>query len=650
MSLNKEEFRFGTRKHKELISALNARKDLSESKMEDQREKFDQAEEIFNAYVGTSDADEACTNQPGQEDHEDYTDVYIPLSYAMMLSFHTYAVSTLLARDPVMQYAGRHGEGEDKVQSVESVIDYQMRVGQCLAPMYIWLHDAPKYGGGILGNYWDNEVVTVSKIVEQPKTFMGMPLLGTSEKRTITEQMLGYQGNRTFNIRPYDWLPDPRVPQVELQRGEFAGYKTDITSNEMHSGELDGQYFNTGAVKKRGPSSDSWLSEGNATSRGDDTRQVDPAVLETPSMKDVGTFKSYVLYVRLVPKQWKLGTGERPEIWRFTVVEDEVVIEARPLGAYHGKFPFFVLPFEIDGYSVFTRGQLEILKPLNDTMTWLFNSHFFNVRSALNNTFVYNPSLIMHRDIIRKGAARLIRMKNAPFGTDPRQALMQVPVADVTGGHLRDSQIVSELMQRVSGVTDNLMGSVNTGGRKTATEVRSSNTFGINRLKTQMEYWSEVGFKELAQIMLQQTQQWMDTERQFRIAGDTMPMQRPFRTLGPEDIAGFYDYVPVDGTLPIDRYAQANLWKEILMGLAKMPQLGMAYDIPGIFEWMAQIAGLKNIKRFRVNVMQDQALMGMAAQGNVVPMQRMAQEANLAERDIAQPAEPGQVPGMGSTG
>lgn len=649
MSLNVDNLRFGTQRHAKLLSALQARYKLSEERMESTRVKCDEAEEIFNAYVPTPTADEVCSNTTAEEDYEDYTEVYIPMSYAQMLSFHTYAVSTLLARDPVLQFQGRHGEPEDRVQAVEAVMDYQMRVGRCLAPMYIWLHDAPKYGGAILGNYWENEVIAVSRVVEQPKTWLGMPIAGSERKVTERVEVAGYQGNRSFNIRPRDWLPDPRVPQVDLQRGEFAGYMIDITSNELHSGELDGQYFNTAYVKKRGPSSSTHLGEDNVGVREQDDTRVEASSLETPAGSDVGTYKAYVLYVRLVPKHWELDEAQRPEIWRFTVVEKEVVIEARPLGAYHDKFPFFPLPFEIEGYKTWTRSMLEILKPLNDTMTWLFNSHFFNVRSALNNSFIYNPSLVVHKDVVRRGTAKNIRMKPEAMGIDPHMALRQLNVVDVTQGHLRDSQIVGEMMQRVSGVTDNLMGMVNAGGRKTATEVRSSNTFGINRLKTQMEYWSETGLKDLAQIMLQQTQQWMTEDRQFRLAGDLIPEGKEFRRLGPEDIAGFYDYVPVDGTLPIDRYAQANLWKEILMGLVKMPQIAMGYNMPGIFEWMAQIAGLKNIKRFRVQVMPDQDIMGAAAQGNVVPMGRVASEANLAERGLGSPGEPGQIPGMGQT-
>jgi hypothetical protein len=103
-----------------------------------------------------------------------------------------------------------------------------------------------------------------------------------------------------------------------------------------------------------------------------------------------------------------------------------------------------------------------------------------------------------------------------------------------------------------------------------------------------------------------------------------------------------YDFVPVDGTMPIDRYAQANLWRETLMGAAKIPQIAGRYDIGRMFGWMAQLAGLKNIKQFEIQVQPDAAVMQGMQRGNMVPMSKETPE-SLAS------VEPGQIPGMGRT-
>ena len=84
---------------------------------------------------------------------------------------------------------------------------------------------------------------------------------------------------------------------------------------------------------------------------------------------------------------------------------------------------------------------------------------------------------------------------------------------------------------------------------------------------------------------------------------------------------GFYDFVPADGTLPIDRFAQANLFKELILGAAKIPQIGGQYDLAGMFGHAAQLGGLRNINRFRINVVPDDAARLGAEAGNLVPIE-----------------------------
>ena len=109
---------------------------------------------------------------------------------------------------------------------------------------------------------------------------------------------------------------------------------------------------------------------------------------------------------------------------------------------------------------------------------------------------------------------------------------------------------------------------------------------------------------------------------------------------------GFYDFVPVDGTLPVDRFAQANLWKELFAQLRNFPQIMMQYDMGRIFEHVAQLSGIKNMGQFRVEVAGDEQLASQAQQGNVIPLAGGSTE---GRQDLARAIEPGQVPNLGPT-
>jgi hypothetical protein len=188
-----------------------------------------------------------------------------------------------------------------------------------------------------------------------------------------------------------------------------------------------------------------------------------------------------------------------------------------------------------------------------------------------------------------------------------------------------DIQSMFGMGERILGINDQIMGSLNAGGgRKTATEVRATTGFGVNRLKTVTEWMSAMAFQPHAQKLVQTSQQMYDAQQKFRRVGSfAQEAGAQFIDVSKQDIAGQFDVVPVDGTLPIDRMAQANLWKEILIGSQRMPQqILMGYDWGRIFAWTAQLAGLKNINNFKIQaqVVPDEQLAQQVQAGNVVPM------------------------------
>lgn len=643
---------FGSDKHKKLVREIQDRHSFSREFMQKQYDRWADSEERHLSYINLSDADrERKREKKGGEFR--FVTLDIPFSYAILLTMHTYWASVFLGRTPVHQFTGRHGEGQQQVQAVEAIIDYQAHVGKFLAPYYVWLLDAGKYGLGILGHYWDRETTTFSQIVEENETLFGVPIPNKTHKVRKTIEVDGYQGNRAFNVSPYDWFPDPRVPIWKFQEGEFCGRIVPVGWNEIKKREAKGEYFNIDALKKDIASQDAYNRNQGSSQAERPARPGDSHV-----RRRLGKGRDFVdlleMHIELIPKEWGLGDVESPVKWVFTLANDRVLIGARPLGFAHGKFPFSVLPYEIEGYSHINRGLYEITEQLNDTISWLFNTHMYNVRKVLQNQLIVDPSRVNVKDITGAGAGRLIRLKPTAYGTDPKTVAQQLKVTDVTQNHIRDVELVMGMIQRVTGVTDNIMGLLDPGGRKTATEVRTSSSFGVNRLKTQSEWFSSVGFEEHAQMMLQNTQQYYDKEQQFKVARGLVQGNQ-YIDVSPDMIAGFYDFVPVDGTMPIDRFAQANLWKEILMGLGQMPEIAGRYDVAGIFEWMAQLSGLKNISQFKVNVRPDEEVDKSAERGDIVPVGGNADDAGVGPTGSAgggaeRTTVAGQVSGVGPTG
>jgi len=588
--------------HKKLVSMLQTRIALARRGQQLQHQKWQDAEETTLAYIKPQEADLIRTNRRDMSGVPAYTTIQVPYSYALLMSAHTYWTSVFFSRSPVHQFTGRHGEGEQQVQAMEALIGYQYEVGQFVVPYYIWLYDAGKYGLGVIGSYWEKKILNFGQLVE-----MADPNTGQVGVYQVTQEIPGYEGNCVYNVSPWDFFPDPRVPVKRFQSGEFLGIRKRLGWNQILERQRAGYFINIDKIA--GHVSDRTGSVGGS-SEGSSILQrplMNEDICSDENVRHPAGGVFYEVYVNLVPKEWGVGQTNYPQIWCFTITEDlSLLCGATPLGMWHCQFPFDILENEVEGYGLYSRGIIEITDPIQNTVDWLLNSHFYNVRQSLNNQFIVDPSKLVIKDVQNSGPGFLWRLRPEAYGTDLNTMFKQVDVVDVTRAHMSDFQAMFSIGERTIGINDQIMGSMGGNQRKTATEVRTTTAFGINRLKTISEYMSGMGFAPHSQKLVQTSQQMYSAQAKLRRVGSfAQEAGENFLNVRPEDIVGFYDLVPVDGTLPIDRMAQANLWKEIMAGAMRMPpQIAQQYDWARIFAWAAQIGGLKNINQFKIQVLQ----------------------------------------------
>lgn len=607
--------------HKKLKKMIESRILLGLNEQETQHDKWREAEERTLAFVPESDDDSRRRFRRRNFGEHRYTTIQIPYSYGILMSAHTYWTSVFFGRSPIHQFSGRHGEGEQQTQAIEALIGYQVEVGEFLGPYYIWLYDAGKYGMGVIGEYWDRKKLHYGSLVE-----MSDPVTGEVQMYQTTQEMQGYEGNCVYNISPWDFVPDPRVSAKNFQKGEFCAYRCRMPWNRVVE-RVDAGYYvasQVELVKNRQPIDKSVSETSTQLARPQFDKQLYGYSQTADMEKHPSGLIAYEFYVELIPKEWGVGTTTYPQKWCFTITDDfDVILGATPMGYVHCKFPFSVAEMEVEGYGMWSRGIPEIMAPIQNTVDWLLNSHFFNVRASLNNQFIVDPSKLVVKDVVNTGPGFIWRLRPEAYGTDISKMFMQVPIQDITRSNMADFQAMLGIGERTLGVNDQIMGSLNTGSaRKTATEVRTTTGFGVNRQKTIAEYFSATAIAPHAQRLVQNSQQFYDATAKLKRVG-TLALEAGdrFLNVSPDDIQGFFDFVPVDGTMPIDRMAQANLWKEMMGSLRMMPpQVAMSYDWSRIFAWVASLAGLKNISQFKVQLMPDQQLAAQAAAGNVIPM------------------------------
>ena len=613
-----DEIRRGQPLAERIIEEVRRRVRFSERSFSNKRIAWRKAEDEIIAYVPESALDRKRRNSREQAGVPRYTTIKVPYTYATIMALHTYIASVFLSRTPIFQFDGRHGEGQQQVLAVEALHDYQVRVGKMLPVLYSWIYDAARYGVGVISLYWANHIRRATEIQFITDEW------GRQSKEQITIEIPGYQGNEVMNTSPRDWLPDPRVTMRDFQKGEFCGSRSKLSWLQIKERQKAGFYTNADFINNN-------ISPRFFDERDDDSQVEKPedeliafasrqyAALDGKTHPDI--IPIYEMFIELIPKEWNLGASDYPEKWVFTVTADwQTVLGAQPHGAYHCEYPYHFLELEPDAYALANRGMPEILSGVQQTLDWLLNSHFFNVRASLNNLFVVDPMRVVMKDMTEPMPGGIIRLR-AGASNLPGKAIEQMQISDVTRNNVGDFMQVMGIGERTSGVNDQMMGAITKTGRRTATEVRSSSVGGVSRQKITTEYMSATGFDSLARQMVQNSQQYQEERITLKIVGNLSGLAgTQWMQAGPDDIQGFFDFVPVDGTLPLDRFAQANLWKEILVAMQSMPAVGMEYSSSKIFAWVAQLAGLRNIDKFRVEIGSPEFLQAQAQAGNVVPI------------------------------
>jgi hypothetical protein len=92
-----------------------------------------------------------------------------------------------------------------------------------------------------------------------------------------------------------------------------------------------------------------------------------------------------------------------------------------------------------------------------------------------------------------------------------------------------------------------------------------------------------------------------------------------------------------DGTLPLDRIAMLDIWKEIMLGVLQDPELRQSYSVPKLFEYIAELGGAKNIKSFRIQQMDQGQMQQQAQAGNLAPIPGAQGPGGLVNSTLPQP-------------
>lgn len=337
---------------------------------------------------------------------------------------------------------------------------------------------------------------------------------------------------------------------------------------------------------------------------------VGAEVLRNPT-NVVGFSKLAEGTARVVPKDWGLGDGEESALWKFMWVEGGQIIQAEPLNMVHNQHPYVAPEPTSFGHDFMSLSMADMIGNFQDILSWLVSSRMENVRATIQNSFAIDPARVDLNDIRSSAIGRIIRLKQTAMGLPVKEAIMQIVVQDVTQGHMGDMQNMRILADTITGVNDNMRGIQTSGGRRSATEARIAMQNGGGRLSQHAVRISAQAYHPMAEQMISNIQQFMPDSMWIEVAG--VDGQLSSQQFTPDMLCGSFNYQISDGTLPFDKQALVEVWKEILMGVAQDPELRQEFSLAEIFRYVADLGGAKNIDAMRRQQQQPQIVTGATA-------------------------------------
>lgn len=568
----------------------------------------------------------------------------LPITYANVMSRMAMKFGELTARDPLIHLDPVDSDDYDAARLHEAALRYSLQKSRGNLVLWQLLYDQERYGFTMCYDTW----AETYDWKEMPGVFpqelaaalpWGMQELAAPHRVWgVTEQWVRWQP-----IDPYRAIVDGSQPLWEPQRWRFAGHwgsENWLYLHERRLAQNEGPYFNIDEARRVAAA-----GTGASDSSG---RSTAGSFTETAELE--GTYpnlKLTHLQVKLIPRERGLSGSERPEIWWFSLVNDELIVRAHPSVYRAGQYTYSTAIADLDQHAPFTAGLAEQIDGIQRLVNYLVFSHVENTRKTLNDAMVFDPSLLESKDLYQPGPGRFVRLtrqgqKLLQRGIIPIGGMFsQIGTADVTAQHLATAGQFIEFAQLLSGASSPAQGQL-FSHKRTLGEVEKAVAGSTQRVGVDLHLFDEQMLATLTPRALVALQQWLTIEQAVLVSSQqAQAMGRRRLTLRPGELRGTFNYIPRTPTMAADPSRTAAVWGGMLQVLASAPQLlepynGKRLNPHEVFGEFAKANGVHYLERFYTpalppamgapgpgrpsfQVVPDELAMRAAAAGNALP-------------------------------
>jgi hypothetical protein len=597
--------------HEDLLDHVKQLVKMSRAKMSKYYEDWDNQQSVYKGekVMDKDDVEQELRDKPVK--------MVVPNTFAQVMTFTSFLF--LLYTQNKTFYELLPTGDEDygtKHRDLEKVLERDTRANSWNSMLFQHLLDTSRFGTGVLECSWTRKV---SRIYV-PQTPVVQTLGGVEvEVRPGSEwqEFVKYEGNLVRAISPYRWFPDTRYPIVDFQRGEFCAAEEEYSKTMLEDMEEAGEVAGIEWIRPLPKQLDK--HRGGPTRFSSDIVPQGRADRSTGYPQGASKASGSVLVTKvqvwIVPAKFELSSGKKlgpeefPVLYHIWYANDSRVIRVEPAYWWHNEFGFTLAQFTPDMQQTVALGLADLIFRLQDVITWLINARVTDVRRNLRGRHIVNPAFIDTKSLDSEGD---IYMRKGTNPTMMDKAIRPLDVNDVTRGHFNDAEVLSKIMQLVTGVNDNAMGQYNSG-RRSASEARVVTAGAAGRMKMHAQLIWETSLGRLGRLMVSNLRQSLSVESFQQIVGEDPMVQARYTVFKgtPEEVIGGNDYFTFDSTLQSERSFIAQSLQELLVAVINNPEAAQMLDIDPrtMLSEIQFLRGAGNVSRFSL---QKQVASGQA--------------------------------------
>jgi hypothetical protein len=532
-------------------------------------------------------------------DKKKFQNVTVPIVMPQVESALGYLVNVFCTGYPVMG-VGADPEFIDAALQMETIIEENSMTAGWVRQMIMFFRDGLKY------NLHGMECDWQEKKVASIQTDLSFP---NSAKPSTTL----WKGNVLKRLDLYNTFWDPRVSPAEVhEHGEFAGYVQLMSRVRMKKfmNDLTDKIPAHKIVQALGSSSPvtGFTDSGNtpfsyyqplinpqasldrtniaffdweawAFNRKQGSQNID--------YKNI--YQVTTLYGRIMPSDFGMKVPEEntPQVWKFIIVNGQVVIYAERKSNAHGFIPmFFGQPLE-DGLDYQTKSFAANVVDMQDIASAMWNGFIASKRRLVGDRVLYDPLRVRKEDINSDNPAAKIPVRPAAYGKPVNEAVYQFPYKDEqTNSFIAGAEAVNKMAMLINNQNPAQQGQF-VKGNKTRREYEDIMGHGNVHNRT-MAIMSEqqvmVPLKEAIKLNILQYQP--EEVLYNRDQGVNVAIK-------PEDLRKAAVHFKIaDGMLPEEKMFSGEELANVLQMFGSAPQIAAGYQVAPMISYIFKLRGV----------------------------------------------------------